>query len=145
MAVVFCGCTSLFAQQPVAAPAKDTTRPKRFDTVQVQASFPGGDDAWRKFLENNLDGDVPVRKKAPAGLYKVLLSFLVGKDGKVYEVKVEEDPGFGTAAEALRVFKKSPRWNPAIVDDKPVIYRQRQSITFFVEEEVEPVKKKKRD
>lgn len=138
VASLFC-CAPLHSQTNRPTAKADSSE---FHTVQIQASFPGGDAAWIRFLQANLRADVPVRKKAPAGIYTVILSFLVAKDGTVYEIKLEEDPGYGTGKEALRVFKKAPRWNPAIQDGKPVIYRQKQSISFQVVEE-EDVKKKK--
>ncbi|MDB5230286.1 MAG: energy transducer TonB, partial [Chitinophagaceae bacterium] len=44
------------------------------------------------------------------------------------------DPGYGTAAEAVRVIRKSPKWEPAQQNDHYVSYRQKQSITFVVED-----------
>jgi periplasmic protein TonB len=45
------------------------------------------------------------------------------------------DPGFGTAGEAVRVIKKGPAWTPAVQNGRNVIYRQKQSITFQVSEQ----------
>ena len=101
-------------------------------TYQKQAMFPGGANGWVTYLQTHLKADVPTRKKAPAGNYTVMISFLVDKQGKISEVKAESDPGYGTAEEAVRVIKNGPDWLPAIQNDKPVFYRQKQSITFQV-------------
>jgi len=103
--------------------------------VQIQAQFPGGPDAWRKFLERNLKQDIPVDNGAPVGDYQVVVSFLVDKNGNVTEVKAETDPGYGTAAEAVRVIERSGKWTPAIQNGRNVIYRQKQAITFRVNEQ----------
>lgn len=103
-----------------------------FFTFQKQAMFPGGAEGWRNYLLSHLKSDVPSRKKAPVGDYTVMVSFLVMKDGKISEVKAENDPGYNTAEEAVRVIKSGPNWIPAVQNDKPVIYRQKQSITFQV-------------
>lgn len=103
--------------------------------VQIEASFPGGPDAWRKFLERNLKQDIAVDNGAPAGDYQVVVSFLVDKNGNVTEVKAETDPGYGTAAEAVRVIQRSGKWVPAIQNGRNVIYRQKQAITFRVNEQ----------
>ncbi len=106
-----------------------------FTTVQVQARFPGGADAWKRFLERNLEADIPLNNGAPAGTYSVVVSFLVDKEGNVSEVKALNDPGYGTAAEAIRAIQSGPRWIPALQNGRNVIYRQKQIITFRVEEE----------
>jgi len=117
---------------PVTAPVVTENYEREFHTVQVQASFPGGPGAWQKFLERNLRQDVAVESGAPPADYVVVVSFLVDRDGNVTEVKAETDPGYGTAAEAVRVIQRSGKWTPAIQNGRNVIYRQKQSIVFRV-------------
>lgn len=119
----------------VEAPkAKEEDYDKEFKTVQIQAKFPGGNDAWTKYLQRNLRADVAVENGAPTGRYTVVVSFLVDKEGNISEVKSENDPGYGTADEATRVIKRGPKWIPAEQNGRKVIYRQRQSVTFEVSE-----------
>ena len=106
-----------------------------FKTVQIQAKFPGGDAEWRKYLERNLNRDLPNQNGAPAGRYPVVVSFLVDKEGNISEVKAENNPGYGTAEEAVRVIKKGPKWIPAVQNGRNVIYRQRQTIIFQIDEQ----------
>jgi protein TonB len=106
-----------------------------FTTVQVEARFPGGAAEWYKFLERNLNRDLPTENGAPPGRYPVVVSFLVDKEGNISEVKAENNPGYGTAEEAVRVIKKGPRWIPALQNGRNVIYRQRQTIIFQVDSE----------
>jgi protein TonB len=108
---------------------------KEFKTVQIEAKFPGGAGAWQKYLERNLDSNVPVDNGAPPGNYTVIVSFLVDKSGNISEVQALNDPGYGTASEAVRVIKKGPAWTPAVQNGRNVIYRQKQSITFQVSEQ----------
>lgn len=109
---------------------------KEVTFVSLQARFPGGTDAWRRFLEKNLNRDEPViNGAAPGSRLTVIVSFIVDKEGNVSEVRAENDPGYGTAAEAVRVIKRGPKWTPAEQNGRKVIYRQRQSITFMVDEE----------
>jgi protein TonB len=105
---------------------------KEFKSVEIQAKYPGD---WRKFLERNLNNNAPVDNGAPPGNYTVTVSFKVDKDGNVTEVEALNDPGYGTAAEAIRAVKKSGKWTPAIQNGRNVIYRQKQNITFTVVEE----------
>lgn len=118
----------------VAAP-KEEDYDKVFTVVQIPAEFPGGLPAWAKYLERNLNRDLPVDNGAPPGKYTVIVSFIVDKNGGISEVQAENDPGYGTKEEAVRVIKKGPSWKPAVQNGRNVIYRHRQSITFMVSEE----------
>ena len=103
-------------------------------TYQKEAMFPGGIEGWIEYLQGHLKANTPAKKKAPAGRYTVTITFLVDKAGQVTEVEALNNPGFGTAEEAVRVVQHSPAWIPAIQNDKPVNYRQKQNITFEVTE-----------
>ena len=103
--------------------------------VQIEAKFPGGPDVWRMFLERNLNNQTPADHGAPPGNYTVTVSFLVDEDGNVSDVQALNNPGYGTAEEAVRVIKKGPKWRPAIKNGKNVIYRQKQNITFQVSQQ----------
>ena len=119
----------------VAAPKVEEDYDKIFTVVQIAAEFPGGLPAWTKFLERNLNRDLPVENGAPPGKYTVVVSFIVSKTGDISEVVAANDPGYGTKAEAVRVITKGPKWKPAVQNGRNVIYRHKQSITFVVSEE----------
>ena len=119
----------------VEAPKQEEDYDKVFTVVQIPAEFPGGLPAWTKYLERNLNRDLPVNNGAPPGKYTVVVSFIVDKNGGISEVQAENDPGYGTKDEAVRVIKKGPSWKPAVQNGRNVIYRHKQSITFVVSEE----------
>ncbi|MEI6265164.1 MAG: energy transducer TonB [Sphingobacteriia bacterium] len=119
----------------VEAPKVEEDYDKVFTVVQIAAEFPGGLPAWSKYLERNLNRDLPVENGAPPGKYTVVVSFIVSKDGSISDVVAENDPGYGTKAEAVRVITKGPKWKPAVQNGRNVIYRHKQSITFQVSEE----------
>jgi len=100
--------------------------------VQKLAEFPGGQNGWISYLERTLDRDLPVRRGAPVGTYSVIVSFLVDEQGNITNVKAENNPGYGTMEEAVRVLKNGPKWVPATQNGVNVIYRQRQAIVFGV-------------
>ncbi|MGN6616643.1 MAG: energy transducer TonB, partial [Ilyomonas sp.] len=105
--------------------------------VERVARFKGGIEAWNKYLQKNLHSDVPVIAGAPAGTYEVTVQFLVNKEGYISEVKAMNIPPKckPCAAEAVSVVMNGPSWEPAIQNNEPVVYRQRQIITFQVIEE----------
>jgi hypothetical protein len=113
--------------------------PEKFDKVftvaQHPASFPGGADAWLKYLQRNLNLDVPVKNGAGEGKYVVELSFIVDEKGMLSNVKAIKDPGYGTAAEAIRMITKGPNWKPAQQNGHLVVSQTKQSITFVVSAE----------
>ncbi len=110
---------------------RETDVDKTFTAVEVEASFPGGDAAWHKYLTKYLNGNVPGEHNAPVGRYTVTLNFVVDKDGSISNITAN-DPGYGTKQEAIRVLKNSPKWKPGIQNGRNVKSWRRQSITFDV-------------
>ncbi len=103
-----------------------------FRVVQIPAAFPGGIDSWRRYLERKLNRDLPSENGAPVGRYSVLVTFVVDEAGRVSEVQAENDPGYGTKIEAIRVIQNGPNWTPAIQNGRKVKYRHKQTIVFEV-------------
>lgn len=92
------------------------------------AKFPGGNKNWSVFLSRNLkypnaavDGNIEEI---------VRVQFVIAKDGSISEVEALGKPNKWLADEAIRLIKKSPKWEPAIQYNQPVIYRHIQPITF---------------
>ena len=106
---------------------------KRLSTsVTIEAQFPGDSFAWSKYLQRNLDVTIPSRNGAPNGRYTVNLNFVVESDGSISDVSTENNPGYGTKEEAIRIMRISPKWKPAIQNGHTVKYLARQKITFVV-------------
>jgi hypothetical protein len=107
---------------------------KAFTIVQIPAEFPGGIPAWSKYLERNLNRNLPKSKGAAPGKYTVNVSFKVDKNGGIYDVKAENDPGYGTKEEAERVIKAGPSWKPAVQNGRNVDCLLTVAITFMITE-----------
>ncbi len=105
---------------------------KIFEKVEIEASFTGGEGAWKKFLERNLNPNAPVDNGAPEATYTVYVQFVVSKDGSISDVKALTNHGYGMEAEAIRVIKKGPRWVPAVQNGRQVNAYRKQPITFQV-------------
>jgi TonB-dependent SusC/RagA subfamily outer membrane receptor len=104
-------------------------------SVQTPAAFPGGAEAWEKYLMRNLNRTIVKKNGGPPGTYTVVVSFIVDKEGNLSEIVAENDPGYGTKQEAIRMITKGPKWVPAMQDGKTVIYRAKQKISWVVAEE----------
>jgi len=84
------------------------------DPVEILPHFPGGYQKFQVFLAKNLkypDSEVQGR---------VILMFIVEKDGQITHVKVIKSLAPEFDAEAVRVIKLSPKWIPKTADGKPV-------------------------
>ncbi len=103
-----------------------------FYTAEKPAEFPGGTGGWSNYLMNNLDRNLPNRNKAVPGKYTVKLNFIVSKNGDVENVIAENNPGYGTASEAIRVIEKGPKWIPAEQNGRKVNFLMKQVIVFNV-------------
>ncbi|MCX6319696.1 MAG: energy transducer TonB [Bacteroidetes bacterium] len=113
-----------------------------YDRVELEASYPGGESAWRLFLERNLNGSIATDNKAPAGTYTVVVQFIIDKEGNVSEIKALTKHGYGMEDEVIRLLKKSPKWVPAQMNGRQVKVYRKQPVTFLVYEE-EPRKKRR--
>lgn len=120
--------------QVVEVPKKDDDENKVFNKVEVEASFPGGESAWRRYLQNNLDANTPIDNGAPEGTYSVIVRFIVSRDGSISDVVAETKHGYGMEAEAVKIIKKGPKWTPALQNGRNVNAYRRQPITFVVAE-----------
>ncbi len=99
-------------------------------TVDLDAKFTGN---WKLFLERNLVAEVPVSNDAPPGRYPVLVKFVVDLEGHVSDIVAMTSHGYGMEEEAMRVIRKSARWEPAIFNGHPVKAYKKQLVTFVVD------------
>jgi hypothetical protein len=114
--------------------ANDTISQQHLGKLEMEAFFPGGEMAWKRFLERNLNPGVPTENHAPAGMYTVWVQFVVNKDGSVTDIKALTNWGHGMEAEVIRIIKKAGGWSPANIAGKPVKAYRKQPVTFMVEE-----------
>ena len=98
--------------------------------VDVFPEFPGGMDAWAKYIQRNLRYPAIAQEEGIQG--KVFLSFVVEKDGSITDVKVIRGIGYGCDDEAVRVIKKSPRWKAGMQNNLPVRVKYNMPISYMV-------------
>jgi protein TonB len=122
-----------------AGPVGDGNRgvveaPKKEDdgivlTVEKESEFPGGMGAWARFLHKNLNYPEDAQNKEIQG--KVVVRFIVDKEGNVSDVEVVSGPEQGgLREEAVRVIKRSGKWVPALQNGRNVKSYKQQPITF---------------
>ena len=91
---------------------------KVYEAVEKEPSFPGGPDAFNKFLGNTIKFPAVDRENNVTG--RVFVSFVVERDGSLTQVQAVRGPSETEKAEAVRGVKLSPKWTPGIQNGKPV-------------------------
>jgi periplasmic protein TonB len=116
----------------VAAPAKVVEDDSPFTKVEIEAEFPGGIKGWSAYLQKKLDG---FQNEAPPGTYKVIVRFIVSRDGSISDVVAQTNYGFGMEEEAVKTIKAGPKWKPAQQNGNIVNAYRTQPITYVVPDE----------
>jgi protein TonB len=86
--------------------------------IEVMPEPVGGAAAWGKFLNKNLRFPGAAQEQGISG--RVLMSFVIEKDGTLSNIKVERGAGFGFDEEATRVLKLAKAWKPGMQNGQPV-------------------------
>ena len=60
------------------------------------------------------------------------MKFVIGTNGGVQEIEVEQGVFPSLDAEAVRVVKSSPKWRPAVKDGKPVRFTYHFPVVFVL-------------
>lgn len=97
------------APPPPPAP-KPEVATKVFDVVEEMPSFPGGNGALMSYLASNIKYPVVAQENGVQG--RVIVSFVVERDGSISDVRVARSVDPSLDREAQRVVKSMPRWKP---------------------------------
>lgn len=88
------------------------------DDVDQQPSFPGGTNALNTFIASNLKYPAVAQENGIQG--RVIVKFIVEKDGSISNVEVDRSVDPGLDNEAMRVVKAMPKWIPGQINGKAV-------------------------
>ncbi len=134
--LLFFSLTSVFAfSQVPPIQETDTTNARIFETVDVEAEFPGGADSLRKFIFDNINM-VSIIEFSDKEMYnKVIVRFVVNQDGDVEQVEIDKAGTYCPPCniEALRLVKSMPKWSPGKVKGEAVSMYFRLPIIFAVQ------------
>ena len=100
---------AVVAPPPPPAPKPEVAN-KVFDVVEEMPSFPGGQGALMAFLSSNIKYPVVAQENGVQG--RVIVGFVVEKDGSISDVKVMRSVDPSLDREAQRVVKAMPKWKP---------------------------------
>ena len=99
-----------------------------YSEVDTPASFPGGISKLMHFLSKNLKYPEQSAKNGIEG--KVVVSFVVEKDGRLTNIQIEKSVAPELDAEAIRVISAMPKWNPGKQKGKTVRTSVAQPVRF---------------
>ena len=123
----------------VTAPA-DTTKNVVYDVTETMPQFPGGQGVMMKYLAANIKYPASAVKAKKQG--RVIVAFVIQKDGSVTNARIVKSVDPELDAEALRIVKAMPNWTPGTQDGKPVNVRYTIPVVFSLyKEDVTPGKK----
>ncbi len=108
---------------------KDTTTgDKVYEVCEQMPIFEGGDAALLKYLTDSVKYPELAKKHGVQG--RVVIGFIVEKDGSLTDVKVLRHVDIALDAEALRVVKGMPKWIPGCQDEQLVRVRYNVPVSF---------------
>ena len=104
---------------------QNATDDKVYDVVENMPQFNGGMGALMQYLSHNIrypeESDVQGR---------VIVSFVIGKDGSISNAQVVKSLHPSFDAEALRIINNMPKWIPGTQNGKPVNVKYAVPISF---------------
>ena len=98
------GMSNAMAQQEVVL------EEKVYEVVEEMPSFPGGQGAMFEFIANNIQYPIVAEENGVQG--RVLVSFVIKKDGSLSNVRVVKSVDPALDKEAVRLIKSMPKWSP---------------------------------
>ena len=123
-------------QEQVVVKEPEPEKPKEeeiFVAVEQQAEFPGGQAALMKWLGNNIR--YPESAQANGVQGRVIVKFVVEKDGSIGATTIVKGVDKDLDKEALRVVKKMPKWQPGKNNGSPVRSYFTLPVTFKLQQQ----------
>lgn len=99
-----------------------------FDTLDEEPNFGANRSDLMQYLSQNIRYPKNSQKKGEQG--RVIVQFIVERDGSVRDAKVVRSVSKDLDKEALRVVRQMPKWTPGKKDGKAVRARFTLPVTF---------------
>lgn len=120
------------APEPVKSKPLNIPQPvnsnRVYDVVEQMPSFPGGISGLRTYLNQNIRYPAEAQENCVQG--RVVVSFVVGKDGHISDVTVLRSVDPSLDKEAVRLIRNMPRWTPGKQGGEPVKVRYNVPVSF---------------
>ena len=113
---------------PVQVVEEEPEEQEIFDVVEKMPEFPGGNAALMSYLAKNIKYPTIAQENGTQG--RVIVQFVVNKDGSIVDAKVARSVDPYLDKEALRVINSMPKWNPGMQRNKPVRVKYTVPVMF---------------
>jgi periplasmic protein TonB len=111
----------------IETPQRREQQDEGFIPIEIESEYPGGREAWLRFLIKNLRYPQSAQEIGIEGT--VIVEFVVDAKGNVSQVAAVSGPN-ELRDEAVRVILKSGNWTPAIQNHRHVKSQKKQPILF---------------
>ena len=118
----------LKAKEVIAEEKPKEEETKVFDVVEQMPQFPGGQQALFEYLSKNIKYPVIAEENGVQG--RVIVTFVVERDGSITDVKVVKSVDPSLDKEAQRVVKAMPHWIPGKQNGSAVRVKYTVPVTF---------------
>ena len=119
----------LKAKEVIAEPEPPKVEESKvFDVVEEMPQFPGGQAALLEYLAKNIKYPVVAEENGVQG--RVIVTFVVERDGSITDVKVVKSVDPSLDKEAARVVKSMPHWIPGKQNGSAVRVKYTVPVTF---------------
>ena len=110
---------------------EETTTDEIFTVVENMPQFPGGDAALLGYISKSVKYPAIAQENGIQG--RVIISFVIEKDGLVADATVVRGVDSALDKEALRVVNNMPKWKPGEQRGKPVRVNYTLPVTFLLQ------------
>ena len=118
--------------QQVVVKEEEIVEEEIFVTAETMPSFMGGDlGVFRNWVQKQLNYPPIAQENGIQG--KVIIQFVVEKDGRLTNVQVLSTPDRSLSEEAVRVLQLSPRWSPGKQRNQPVRIKYTLPVDFRIQ------------
>lgn len=104
-----------------------------FLVAETMPSFQGGDlNAFRNWVQSKVRYPAIAQENGISG--RVVLTFVIEKDGRLTNIQVLQTPDRSLSEEAIRVLQQSPKWSPGKQRNQPVRVKYTLPVDFRIQQ-----------
>ncbi len=89
-----------------------------FIHIELKPEFPGGMAKFGEYISKHFNYPDQAIQQGIRG--RVMVQFVVERDGSLTDIQILRDLGYGTREETIRILQQSPKWKPGIQNGIPV-------------------------
>lgn len=119
--------------QQVAVEEETIEEEQPFLIAETMPSFQGGDlNTFRNWVQSKVRYPAIAQENGISG--RVVLTFVIEKDGRLTNIQVLQAPDKSLSEEAVRVLQQSPKWAPGKQRNQPVRVRYTLPVEFRIQQ-----------